>query len=198
MDGTLINSGAIISNTINHVRINCGLEPMPQELLLTNINNPHIDPAQFFYETNEFTPKHSQLFEEYYDKHCINSIELYDGIEELLKELEKLNYTMSIATNASNEFARKAIGHLGISKYFSFVVGYDDVKKPKPDPQMLNITMDSLKFSNRKSMLIGDSHKDLLAAQKANIDCHLVNWGFTDHGDDGYANTIDLLNTIVS
>ncbi len=198
MDGTLINSGTIISNTINHVRVNIGLDIMPKDLLLANLNNPYVNPAQFFYEADQFTSKHSQLFEEYYDAHCIKSIELYDGVEELLRNLASLNYTMTIATNASNEFARKAISHLGIDQYFKYVVGYDDVKTPKPDAEMLYKIMDSLSFSSDNSMIVGDSHKDLLAAQQANIECHLVNWGFTHHGSDGHNNTIDLLNSIVS
>jgi len=81
MDGTLINSGAIISNTINYVRINTGLKPMDSKILLENINNPNINPAKFFYNTDIFTPKHSKLFEEYYDANCLKLVELYDGID---------------------------------------------------------------------------------------------------------------------
>jgi phosphoglycolate phosphatase len=51
MDGTLINSSTIISDTINYVRTNIGLSQMDQKTLLENINNPHINPAEFFYET---------------------------------------------------------------------------------------------------------------------------------------------------
>lgn len=48
MDGTLINSSTIISDTINYVRTNIGLSQMDQKTLLENINNPHINPAEFF------------------------------------------------------------------------------------------------------------------------------------------------------
>ena len=57
MDGTLINSSTIISDTINYVRTNIGLSQMDQKTLLENINNPHINPAEFFYETSSFTPR---------------------------------------------------------------------------------------------------------------------------------------------
>ena len=198
MDGTLINSSTIISDTINYVRTNIGLSQMDQKILLENINNPHINPAEFFYETSSFTPRHSQLFEEYYDANCINSIYLYEGIKELLEKLSKDNFTMSIATNASNEFARKAISHLEIDHHFSYVLGYDDVIEAKPEPEMILKTLDDLNFADTNSVLVGDSHKDLFAAQSANIKCHLVNWGFSDHKDQGFDNTIDLYNSIVS
>jgi phosphoglycolate phosphatase len=196
MDGTLVNSGTIISNTINHVRVNVGLKPMDSKYLLENINNPHINPAEFFYETSTFTPKHSKLFEEYYDAHCIKSVELYDGIEQLLKKLTDENYTLSIATNASNEFAMKTTAHLGISKYFNYVVGYDDVDEPKPQPDMILKTMDDLGFECIDTILVGDSHKDLLSAQQSKIDCHLVNWGFSNHKDEA-CHTVDELYSAI-
>jgi phosphoglycolate phosphatase len=196
MDGTLINSGTIISNTINHVRINSGLEAMPKDILLENINNPHINPAEFFYETKEFTPRYSKLFEEYYDAHCIKLVELYDGIEELLSKLKDDKYTLSIATNASNEFAVKTTKYLDIYNYFDYIVGYDDVINPKPDADMIDKTMFDLGFEESNCLLVGDSHKDLYAAQNANIDAILVNWGFSDHSDDGCNTTLELYEEI--
>jgi phosphoglycolate phosphatase len=198
MDGTLINSGTIISDTINHVRINMGLSKMDSKLLLDNINNPYVNPAEFFYETKEFTPRHSSLFEEYYAANCMDSIYIYDGIKELLEKLSDAKYKMSIATNASNKFARDAIKYLEIEHHFSYIIGYDDVKEAKPEPEMLLKTLDDLDICHTNSILVGDSKKDLFSAQKANIKCHLVNWGFSDHKDQGFDNTIDLYNTIVS
>jgi phosphoglycolate phosphatase len=198
MDGTLMNSGTIISNTINHVRLNIGLEPMDNKILLENINNPDINPAEFFYETSKFTPRHTELFEDYYDAHCIESVELYDGVIELLEKLSDDNYTISIATNASSDFARKTTKHLGIYHHFDYIIGYDDVKKPKPQPDMILKTMENLYFDSENTILIGDSHKDLISAQKSNIECLLVNWGFTDHGTNAYNSTKDLYQAIVS
>ncbi len=198
MDGTLVNSGTIIVNTINHVRTSTGLDPMGHDYLLSNINDPSIDPAKFFYGTDCFTPMHTKLFEDYYDKHCLDTIFLYEGIEELLAKLYEKNFTLTIATNASNIFARKAVEHLNIDKYIKYVVGFDDVKESKPHPEMLLKTMNELSFSSQQSQLVGDSNKDLMAAQNADIKCHLVNWGFSDHQNDGHNCTKKLFETIVS
>ena len=197
MDGTLIDSGDIISNTINHVRVNTGLGIMNKDYLLENINNPNINPAEFFYGTNEFSPYHTELFETYYEEHCLDTVSLYPGIKKLLNKLSS-NFTMSIATNASTKFAINAVKHLGIDEYFKYIIGFDKVDKPKPDPAMLLKTMDKLNYHAKDSILIGDSHKDLLAAKSANIDCHLVNWGFSEHGDDAFYTTEELYKAIIS
>ena len=196
MDGTIINSGTILANTINHVRISCNLEKMNDEILLNNINNPDINPSKFFYDCETFDKKHSVLFEDYYLKNFTKFITLYDGISNLLQKLKKCEYTISIATNASNNFASLATKHLNINDHFSYIIGRDDVKNPKPKPDMLLKTMYDLNFSEDNSILIGDSFKDLYAAKSANIECKLVNWGFTMHSENGYNNTDELYNSI--
>jgi phosphoglycolate phosphatase len=187
MDGTLIDSGNVIANTINHVRINSGLQAMPKEELLHNVNNPDINPSQFFYETDEFTPEHTKLFEEYYNEHCITDIELYEGIEELLEKLSK-EFKLCVATNASTPFAKKMLEHVKIDHYFDKIVGADLVPNPKPHPDMLHLILDELKICHTQSLLIGDSPKDMLSAQQADMESILVCWGFTQY-ENGEAQT---------
>ena len=198
MDGTLINSGDVISNTINYVRTNLGLEVMPKDELLSNINNPDINSAEFFYGTSAFTDEQTKLFGEYYDNNCISDISLYNGIKELLEEINE-HFTLSIATNASVEFARKMIEFLNIDHYFDFIIGANEVTTPKPHPEMLLNTIESLDIEIKHSILVGDSNKDKNAAEACEMDYLLVNWGFTKHeGDSVISNTIELNRKLLS
>ena len=192
MDGTLINSGNIIANTINHVRVNSGLKAMDKKYLLENINNPHINSAEFFYGTENFTDKHTELFETYYEEHCISDIVLYDGIASLLETL-KDKFIMTIATNASTIFAIQMTEHLNIKHYFKDIIGADKVVQAKPHPDMLNALIDKHHFDKNTTVLVGDSQKDIMSANSANIGSILVNWGFTDH-DDNVIETVEELS----
>jgi phosphoglycolate phosphatase len=187
MDGTLINSGNVIANTINHVRVNFGLEPMEKKHLLACINNPKLNSAQFFYETENFTPKHSELFESYYAKHCVSDIILYDGIYELLKGI-KDDFNLAIATNASSNFAKEMTQHLNIDSFFIDIIGANEVKNPKPHPDMINTLIKRNNFNKENTIVVGDSQKDIMSATSANVKSILVNWGFTDHKTDATAN----------
>jgi len=198
MDGTLINSGDVISNTINYVRTNLGLDIMPKEELLTNINNPDINSAEFFYGTSAFTDEQTKLFGEYYDNNCISDISLYDGIKELLEEINE-HFTLSIATNASVEFAKKMIEYLNIDHHFDYIIGANEVASPKPHPEMLLNTIESLNIEIKHSILIGDSNKDKNAAVACEMDYLLVNWGFTKHEEDSViSNTTELNRKLLS
>jgi phosphoglycolate phosphatase len=185
MDGTLIDSGNVITNTVNFVRGHLGLPSMPKEEMLAHMNNPDINAADFFYGTEAFTDEQTELFTEYYDKHCISDIELYDGIIDMLEETSKY-FSLSVATNASAPFAKKMIEFLKIDKYFDFIIGADCVENPKPHPDMIIETLNKLDKSNTKAILVGDSHKDTRAATAANIDSLLVQWGFSDHSESNY------------
>ena len=198
MDGTLIDSGDVISNTINYVRQNLGLEIMSKKELLTNINNPDINSAEFFYGTKAFTDEQTKLFGDYYTENCVKDIALYDGIKELLEEVHQ-HFTLSIATNASAEFANKMIKHLNIDHFFDFIIGSNDVTHPKPHPEMLLNTLQSLNIEISHSILVGDSDKDKNAAQACEMDCILVNWGFTQHEHESViSNASELKKKLLS
>jgi len=184
MDGTLINSGDVITNTINYVRLNLGLEKIQKDLMLSMLNNPDINSAEFFYGTNEFTPEQTQLFTKYYDEHCTKDISLYDGIYDLLELLKSKKYVLSVATNASSDFAIKMLKSLDIYKFFSFVVGANMVEHPKPKPDMLELTLKQLNFDVKQTILIGDSLKDKKSADAINMTNILVNWGFSKYENE--------------
>lgn len=183
MDGTLINSGFAITNTINYVRENLGLKRLERNYILEKVNDPNINSAEFFYGTKEFTEQQTILFEEYYNEHCLTDLVLYDGISKLIDDLSG-DFTLAVATNANSDYAYKMLNHVGIGKYFSTILGYDSVKNPKPHPEMVYKILDKHQIHKHNAQLIGDSKKDIMAATNAGVDSVLVNWGFSNHKED--------------
>lgn len=191
MDGTLIDSGFAITNTINYVRVNLGFEKLEKNYILEKVNDPSINSAEFFYGTKEFTQQQTKLFEEYYNQHCLSDLVVYDGISKLLESL-KDDFILAVATNANSQYAHKMLNHVGLGHHFKTIVGYDSVKNPKPHPEMVNKILDIHKVSNQNAQLIGDSHKDIMAATKAGVDSVLVNWGFSNHEKDAIETVEEL------
>lgn len=181
MDGTLIDSGLAISNAINYVRNHYGLEAQEKNKMLQAMNDPNINSAQYFYNVPEFNEKHSQLFKEYYDEHCVKEMALYEGIYYLLQKLKTSNIKMSVATNASSYYAKKMLQHVKIKQFFSLIVGADMVNKAKPSSDMIIYTLEKLGTHRKNTILIGDSQKDIMAADEAGINSFLVDWGFSNH-----------------
>src|ERR1035437_8967967 len=57
-----------------------------------------------------------------------------------------------------------------ILKFFSVIVSGDDVKKHKPDPEPFEQIIEIAKISPKDSIVLGDSHTDILAAKAAGLD----------------------------
>lgn len=190
MDGTLINSGFAIANTVNYVRENIGLQRLENSFILENINDININSSEFFYNSPSFTPQITDLFEDFYSKNCLVDLHIYDGIKEILEDF-KSEFKFCVATNAHSNYAKKMLEHLEIKSYFSTILGYNDVNKPKPNPDMVNLLLDKYNVKKHNAKLIGDSIKDTTAALNAGIEGTLVNWGFSN-----YEKEKDVLNSV--
>jgi phosphoglycolate phosphatase len=183
MDGTLVDSSVTIVNAINHVRHKLGLDDMQKELILEKVNDPHLNPAEFFYEVPAFTEEHEKWFSDYYTQNHEKELQLYDGIEALLKKLKDKGYLLAVATNAYRGSTLESLSHLKVLDCFSSIACYDDVPRGKPSPDMLEKNLKDLNVTVDESLFIGDSERDLLAAQALNMDYLMVNWGFSTYKD---------------
>ena len=195
MDGTLVNSSITIANSINYVRQNLSLDPMEQSEILTLVNDHTINPAQVFYEAEAFNAEHEKWFSEYYSQNHMNELVLYDGIREMLQQLKNRGHTLGVATNAYRVSTIESLTHLEIHDIFDGIACYDDVPNGKPHPDMLHKLLDELEHTHHESIFIGDGPRDELAAQRADMDYIMVDWGFTDHSDA--LSTVDELHRIL-
>jgi len=198
MDGTLINSSKVIVNAINHVRANMSMAPMEETYILKSINEELINPAKHFYGIDAFEPIHEEWFSSYYSAHHDTQIELYEGIGSILEGLKSKDVKLAVATNAYRISTLESLKHLGIESFFDTIVTFDDVeKRGKPYPDMLFRILKSLNVGNQQALFIGDSHKDRVASQRADIDFLMVNWGFSDHDENVVETTAKLYELLV-
>ncbi len=185
MDGTLINSSRDITISINYVREKLySLTTLDEQFVIDAINAHERNLAHLFYETLVYEERAKEIFETHYHDQCIQNVHAYEGIVESLGELRASGCLMSVATNAPSQFAKRMLNHLGISEFFGLIIGSDNVDKPKPHPQMIEILLEHHKYdiSCDSAWMIGDNSKDMQAAQNANIGTIFAAWGFSREG----------------
>ncbi len=201
MDGTLIDSQHDITVSINHVRhTNHGLPPLTSDFVVEAINRDQRNLAQLFYGTELYEERDRIIFEAHYHKQCTESAVVYDGIKELVTQLHARGVKMGVATNAPSQFANRMLEHVGIAGYFERIVGADMVALPKPDPQMLQVTLEHTLFDAQKdrAFMVGDNAKDMEAAFRAGATSVFATWGFSPqgHGDHVIGHPSELLGLI--
>ncbi|MCY3675168.1 MAG: HAD family hydrolase [Paracoccaceae bacterium] len=87
----------------------------------------------------------------------------------LLTELQKAGYVLGVATNDSEEDARRQLGEKGILEYFDFLVGFNSGYGSKPDPDMLLAFCQQTRIQPAETVMVGDSKSDLVAGKRAGM-----------------------------
>ena len=201
MDGTLIDSQNDITASINYVRkVQHGLEGLESSFVVEAINRDQRNLAKLFYNTQEYQERDRIAFEAHYHKQCTESAVVYDGVIVLVESLHERGVKMGVATNAPTPFARRMLEHVGLAPYFECIVGADLVALPKPDPEMLLVTLEAVGFDAKvdKAFMVGDNAKDMEAGFRAGAISVFATWGFSSegHGDHVIAQPSMLLELL--
>lgn len=92
--------------------------------------------------------------------------------KEVLEMLDQLEgkHSMAIVSSAVKENITFTLEKYSIEQHFSHIFGVGEVTKYKPDPEGIFKAMEYLEASPEDTIMIGDSRKDIEAANKAGID----------------------------
>ena len=95
-----------------------------------------------------------------------NSCTLMDGCVDVLEWLKEEQIPLGICTSNSPKSAETALRLQGIRDYFKVVVGRTVDNPMKPHPAQLEICFSELGVDPKQSMMVGDSHKDIVAGKR--------------------------------
>lgn len=120
-------------------------------------------------------------FLEIYQVQACKYTKVYNGVLPLLDALQQSNKHMACITNKPLRPALTVIETLGLSDYFSLILGGDCLAKKKPHPLPLQHALSYYAINPTDAVMVGDSQFDMMAAQAANIPCIGVLGGY-NHG----------------
>ena len=111
-------------------------------------------------------------------KHLFHSeTRVFPGIRTLLFQMHARGVRLAVCTGASRQIAEFTLIQSGLSQYFPTVVTGDDVKKPKPDPEGLRITMETIRAHSDQTVYVGDHPNDIKAARSTSTQSAAAEWG---------------------
>ena len=114
----------------------------------------------------------------FYEAHPIDHSVLFDGVEDALGRLHEAGYVLGVCTNKPHAPALDMLTSFGIANLFEAVVGGDSYPYRKPDPQLLLSCLDLMQVEVNRSLLVGDSRNDALAAHGAKVPFIFVTFGY--------------------
>ena len=102
---------------------------------------------------------------------------LFPPVKKVLIYLKNKGYKLAVASNRPTEFSWILIRHLGLRKYFDYVLCADKLRHIKPHPEILNKIMKKLSLKPYQTIYVGDMVIDAQAGRRAGIKTIIVPTG---------------------
>ena len=204
LDGTLLDTLDDITNAVNYTMQKYALPTRTREEVRSFVGNGAKKLVQRASGSEDKDGKLLTAFQAYYKEYAAECTCPYDGIKDLLEELQKRNICVGVLSNKP-DIPTKAL----IKGYFGDLVKMAQGADPangvleKPCPNGLFALMARLGAEKEKTVFVGDSEVDIQTAKNAGIPCISVTWGFKDraflqaHGANVYAQTpMDIIKLL--
>ncbi|WP_432352747.1 pyrophosphatase PpaX [Sporosarcina sp. A2] len=174
LDGTLLDTNELIMQSFEQLLD----RHYPGQYTRTKIL-PFLGPtlAETF---NAMDPSKTEaMIEEYRTWNILNHDLLatpFDGVPETLTRLVDNGIRMAIVSTKRKDMVGKGLQLLGIGHLFETVIGLDDVKRPKPDPEPLLLAMQRMNVSKEEVIMVGDNFHDIEGGKNAGVLTAGVAW----------------------
>ena len=119
-------------------------------------------------------------FIDYYSKNIANNSKPFKGLFEFLDWAKSKNISMAVCTNKQERLAVDLLKKLKLYDYFEYVAGVDTFEFNKPDPRHLTNVVEIIGGDLKKTIMVGDSEVDEMAASNAKVPFVLVADGYTE------------------
>ncbi len=187
MDGTLLDSAPDFIAICQAMRTERGLAPMDEKAIRDVVSGGAramvatafgMDP-----EAPDFEPLRLEFLERY-QNHCAVFTRPFDGIDELLADIEAAKLIWGVVTNKPVRYAEPIMEQLGLAGRSAVLICPDHVKNSKPDPEMLLLACSKLNLDPASVLFIGDDLRDIESGRAAGTRTAAVRYGYIHPSDN--------------
>jgi phosphoglycolate phosphatase len=182
VDGTLVNSRAMITSSLTAAFRSEGLLPPDEQQMLSIVGLSLADAMQKLVPDEE-PQRHESLAAAYksafwdYRASNTNAESLFDGALELLERLRsRTDVMLGLATGKSRRGVNHLVERHNFEGWFATIQTADD-HPSKPHPSMLLQALAETGLEPHEAAMIGDTSYDMSMARSAGVGAIGVTWG---------------------
>lgn len=200
LDGTLTNPKEGITKCVQYALRHYGIEEPDLDKLEPFIGPPLIGSFMEFYGLEEEQARGDvvKYRERFKDTGIFENV-VYQGIPEMLEELQRQGKLLVVASSKPEEYVLRILERFGLRAYFCEVVGasMDESRTAKADVireafARLNITEEM----KAHILMVGDRKHDVEGAAACGIDCLGTYIGFARPGELEEAGAVYIAHTV--
>ena len=175
LDGTLIDSGAMILSSFRHATQTVLAREIPDEELVAACGGATIHEQMRAFDRERV----DELVRAYraHNEPLHSELEAFDGVQDVLDRLSHEGRRLGVVTSKRRKTVDLAFAVLPLERYFDAIVTADEVGRHKPDPAPVLLALERLGSNSAETALVGDSPFDMAAGKAAGVFTVGVSWG---------------------
>ena len=175
LDGTLVDSGAIILASFKHAARTVLARDVEEEQIAALVGGSNLHD-----QMRVLSPAHVDELVRVYREHnrpLHDELQAFEGVEELMETLSGQGRKLGIVTAKGRQTVDLAFAVLSLERYFDAVVTADMTDRHKPDPAPVLKALELLESEPAETAFVGDSPYDVAAGKAAGVFTVAVSWG---------------------
>lgn len=191
LDGTLLDTAPDLALAANAMRVEYGMPPLRDDVITTFVGKGmenlvrrvlagSLEPEEQLAHPIE---EALAVFKRHY--HSVNGdrVRIFDGVLEGLQAMRADGLSLGVVTNKPTEFTLPLLAQTGLGGLFETIVCGDTCAHKKPHPEPVLHACRQLNADPARSVVIGDSVNDALAARAAGTAVLIVPYGYNEGRD---------------
>ena len=188
LDGTLVDTAPDLTNTLNHVLMTHGYQPVAASCVREAVGRgarAMIEQALGFTGDDSAVEAMLSDFLVHYEANITVESRPFPGSIDALKRLKAAGARLAVCTNKRERLTRLLLQALEIDHHFTAIAGRDTFGVSKPDPRHLLGVIAAAGGGPDRALMVGDSAVDIRAARGADVPSILVSFGYCPPPPEG-------------
>ena len=186
LDGTLVDTAPDLGYALNLQRRLHNLDPLPDTVIRPYASHGTCGLLKIGFgltpQDAAFAGMRETYLELYEEAFCRRPM-LFEGVAELLREIEQRGLLWGVVTNKPARFTLPMMERLNLSLRASCVVSGDDCVRPKPHPDTLLLACERTGIAPAETVYVGDAERDIIAGRAAGMSTIVACYGYLSADD---------------
>ena len=181
LDGTLADTAPDLVAAANLLRTSRSLEPLAYELLRPKASAGARGLIEGAFGYTQDHPDFTQLRDEFlsnYEKAICVESKLFEGMDELLRELEQNQVIWGIVTNKFERFTFPLLASMQLDQRSKAIIGGDTTGFSKPHPAPVLKAAEINNLDPKVCLYVGDDLRDIEARKAAGMTTVAASYGY--------------------
>ena len=187
LDGTFADTAPDLAAALNHARATRHLPPLPLAILRLQASHGSRGLLKVGFDIEPDAADYDQLrdiFLDYYAHNICVHTKLFDGMAQLVDELEQRQIKWGIVTNKPHHYTVPLMQALGYAERTGCIISGDSCARAKPYPDQLLEACNIIGIAPTQSLYLGDDLRDMQAANAAAMRGIIAAFGYISPDTD--------------